>query len=333
MGQPAGDPQGRRGPPVAVRFRENLIPTSLSAGRMTSKEGADGAATQSGDLVRLEYDLWAELAGKSELVDTTHEEVAQAAGAKAPAGRPWGPQPHEVGGDGFPAGIESSLVGLQVGQEVEREFAPGEAFGERDPNLIELFTMHEIERLPEMRREDAHLDLGTVLTINGRRGRVVTLTAARVRVDFNPPFSGRKIRAKFRVVERISDPAERVRAIVELQYGYGSEFHVEHREKAFTLRVPDRTKFDPFWVAAKARIVERVRNQLRPEAIRFVEEWVTPVPEAKPAAEAKKTPAPAESPSAAHPPAPAPGKSSKRASPAPKVEEKESASGPAAHQR
>ncbi len=265
---------------------------------MTSKEGSGDAAPKEGELVRLEYDLWAELADRRELIDTTHEEVAQAAGAKAPPGRPWGARPHELGGDAFPAGIEKALVGLKSGQEVEREFAPGEAFGERDPNLIELFTMHEIERLPEMRRDDAHLDLGTTLTINGRRGRVVTLTAARVRVDFNPPFAGRKVRAKFRVVEPIVEPAEQARAIVELQYGFGEEFHVEHRERTFTLRVPDRTKFDPYWFAAKARIVERLRNRLHPETIRFVEEWVTPTSEAKTSGPPAKETAPAASASA-----------------------------------
>jgi FKBP-type peptidyl-prolyl cis-trans isomerase 2 len=248
---------------------------------MAPKETADGAVTGAGELVRLDFDLWAELAGKTELVDTTHEEVAQAAGAKAPPGTTWGPRPHEIGGEVFPAGVEQALVGLSIGAEVEREFTPGEAFGERDPNLIELFTMHEIERLPEMRREDAHLDIGTTLTINGRRGRVVTLTAARVRVDFNPPFAGRKLRGKFRVVEKISEPAEQVRALVELLYGHGGDFHVEVREKAVTLRVPDRTKFDPYWVAAKARIVEKLRSQLHPETIRFVEEWATPPAEGK----------------------------------------------------
>jgi FKBP-type peptidyl-prolyl cis-trans isomerase 2 len=301
---------------------------------MTPKEGADGAAVQAGDLVRLDYDLWAELAGKTELVDTTHEEVAQSSGAKAPPGRAWGPRPHEVGGDIFPPGIENALVGLKVGEEVEREFSPGEAFGERDPNLIELFTMHEIERLPEMRRDDAHLDLGTVLTINGRRGRVVTLTAARVRVDFNPPFSGRKVRAKFRVVERIADPPEQVRAVVELQYGYASEFHVEHREKTFTLRVPDRTKFDPYWVAAKARIVERVRHQLKPEAIRFVEEWVTPVAETKPPTEAKKPATPPEAAPEGKHPASGPTKTAAKRPPAgAKDEAKPPAPPPSSHER
>jgi FKBP-type peptidyl-prolyl cis-trans isomerase 2 len=255
---------------------------------MAPKETPEGAATGPGELVRIEFDLFAETGGKSELVDTTHEDVAQSAGVSGPPARPWGPRPHQIGGENFPSGIESALVGVPVGKEVEREFAPGEAFGERDPNLIKLYSIHQIERLPEMRREDAHLDIGTPLTIDGRRGRVVTLTAGRVRVDFNPPFAGRKVRGKFRVVEKIAEPAEQVRALVELVYGFGSEFHVEVREKTVTLRVPDRTKFDPLWFAAKARIVESVRSHAHPELIRFVEEWATPAPAAKTAEPAEK---------------------------------------------
>ena len=232
--------------------------------------------TKSGEIVRLDYDLWAEGGGRTDLIGTTHEEVAQEAKVPAAEGQRWGPQPHLVGGEYFPGGIEAALVGVKVGEEVEREFAPADAFGERDPNLIELFSMHEISRLPEMRREDAHLDVGTILTIEGRRGRVVTLTAARVRVDFNPPFSGRKVRGKFKVVDRITDPAEQVRAILELQYGRGAEFQIETDGKSITLRIPDRSKFDISWMAAKPRVVDRLRSQLHPETIRIVEEYVTP---------------------------------------------------------
>ncbi len=268
---------------------------------MAPKESPGGAATAAGELVRLDYDLWAEVGDKTDLVDTTHEETAQGSGGSLPAGRAWGPRPHEIGGEYFPAGIERALVGVRVGEEVEREFAPGDAFGERDPNLIELFTMHEVERLPEMRRDDAHLDLGTVLTINGRRGRVVTLTAARVRVDFNPPFAGRKVRGKFRVAERIAEPVEQARALVELIYGHGAEFHFEVHEKTVTVRVPDRTKFDPYWFTAKARVVEKLRGRLHPETIRFVEEWATPASDTKPDAGEKKPGAPAAEAAAAEP--------------------------------
>jgi len=207
-------------------------------------------------------------------------------------GRSWGPRPHEVGGEYFPAGIENALVGLGIGEEAAREFAPADAFGERDPNLIELFSMHEIQRLPEMRREDAHLDIGTTVTIEGRRGRVVSLTAARVRVDFNPPFAGRKVRGTFKVLERIIDPSEQALAVVELQYGRSAEFHVEVHEKSVTLKVPDRSKFDIAWMAAKPRVIDRLRSHLHPQTIKVVEEYVTPAPEKK-EAEAPKPPEPA----------------------------------------
>ncbi|HYA58672.1 MAG TPA: hypothetical protein VEH57_09495 [Thermoplasmata archaeon] len=271
---------------------------------MSSDSTSNSALTAAGDLVRIEYDLWAEGGGKTELLDTTHEDVARSAEATPPEQRTWGPRPHQIGGEYFPTGIENSLIGLKVGEEVEREFAPQDAFGERDPNLIELFSMHEIQRLPEMRREDAHLDLGTVLTINGRRGRVVTLTAARVRVDFNPPFAGRKVKAKFKILERITDPAEQVRSILELQYGRSAEFHIEAHEKSITLKVPDRSKFDIGWMAAKPRVVDRLRTQLHPHSIKIIEEYVTPAPPEK---EEKANPAPAAesaAPADTAPPAP-----------------------------
>jgi FKBP-type peptidyl-prolyl cis-trans isomerase 2 len=277
---------------------------------MPSEASHSRDSTQSGELVHLEYDLWAEGGGRTELVDTTHEEVAQQAKVTVPEGAHWGPRPHLIGGEYFPGPIEAALTGAPIGEEFVREFTPAEAFGERDPNLIELFSMHEISRLPEMRREDAHLDVGTVLTIEGRRGRVVTLTAARVRVDFNPPFAGRKVKGTFKVVDKITEPAEQVRGILDLQYGRGREFQVETHEKTLTIKVPDRSKFDISWMAAKPRVIDRLRTQLHPHTIRIVEEYVTPAPE-KPAKgdEPKKgKPAAAEDtePAAASPPEAAP---------------------------
>ncbi len=260
---------------------------------MTSPGTEGHAVTNAGDLVQLDYELWAEAAGKTELLDTTREEVAQAAGYPHLEGHVWGPRPHEIGGEMLPRGIETALVGAPIGREFDKEFAPAEAFGERDPDLIELFSRHEIQRLPEMRREDAHLELGSVLTIEGRRGRVVTLTEARVRLDFNPPFAGRRVRAKFKIVEKIEEPADQARAIVELQYGHVRDFHVEVRDKAVSIRISERAKFDPAWIVAKARVVDRIRQRLHPEHVRIVEEYVTPAA-AKPAAPAPGTAPPAE---------------------------------------
>ena len=244
-----------------------------------------------GELVSLDFELWAEGANGPELIGTSREEVAQTALGQIPPGRKFGARPHLIGGGFFPAGVEKALVGAVLGAELEKEFAPADAFGERDPKLIELFSMHEIERLPEMRRQDAHLDVGTVLTIRGREGRVVTLTQARARVDFNPPFAGRKVKGKFLVHSRIVDPTEQVRALLEIEYGRSTEFHIEIRDHVVTIKVPDRAKFDPAWFTEKPRVVDRVRTQIKPKSIRFVEEYVTPTPEPTAETDAKGTPA------------------------------------------
>jgi FKBP-type peptidyl-prolyl cis-trans isomerase 2 len=190
----------------------------------------------------------------------------------------------------LPAALEAAIASAPVGQVVEKELTPAEAFGERDPKQIELFSMHEIERLPEMRREDAELNIGTVLTIRGRRGRVVSFTAARVRVDFNPPFAGRKIRAKFKVVEPITEPVAKAQALIELTYGRGKDFTVEMHEKVLTITLPDRAKFDLAWHAAtKSRLIERLRTHLHPKSIQFIEEYVTPTPKEVKEAKAAET--------------------------------------------
>jgi FKBP-type peptidyl-prolyl cis-trans isomerase SlyD len=254
-----------------------------------SEHAAAGAGhSKSGDLILLDYELWTESGGKNELIDTTRSEVAQKENFNLPSGFEFGPRPHIVEGDDFPAALEKAIASATVGQEVEKELTPAEAFGERDPKLIELFSMHEIERLPEMRRDDAELNIGTVLTIRGRRGRVVSYTAARVRVDFNPPFAGRKIRAKFKVVEPIGEPVAKAQALIDLTYGRGKDFTVAFHEKVLTITLPDRAKFDLAWhAAAKSRLIERLRNHVHPKSIHFLEEYVTPTPKETKAAEEK----------------------------------------------
>ena len=244
---------------------------------MTTHSDAKGPVKE-GEIVLLDHELWSETGGRTELVDTTKEDVARDAKIPLPEGVTFGPRAHLVGGDEFPSGIEKAIVGAKIGDEFERDFTPLEAFGERDPKLIELFSMHEVSRLPEMRREDAELEVGTVLTIGGRRGRVVTLTAARVRVDFNPPLAGRKIHAKFRVLEHVVAPAEQAKALIELGYGRSKEFEVQVDDGAITIRVPERSKFDFAWMAAKPRVIDRIRTHLKPKTIRLVEEYVTPTP-------------------------------------------------------
>jgi FKBP-type peptidyl-prolyl cis-trans isomerase 2 len=260
-----------------------------------SEEPAPAAeAVKKGDFVLLDYEIWAEGQGKTELVDTTRREVAeQAQWTGRPEGE-FGPSPHLIGREYFPAALEQAIASLKVGESLDREFSPAEAFGERDPKLIELFSMREISRLPEMRREDATLEVGTTLHIQGRRGRVVSFTAGRVRVDFNNPLAGKKIRAKVTVRSRLTEPKDIARAVLQLDYGHGNDFQVDLRDGTVEVRLPDRAKFDVGWLSSKVRVIEDLREHLKPASIVFLEEFKTPVPKTE-------TPSSGENPSPSAP--------------------------------
>lgn len=272
---------------------------------------ASSDVVQKGDLVRVDFELWAESGGKKELVACTQEEVAKAAmGGETPKGMTWGAQPHVVGRELFrtvfaatPNKVDASLEGVKVGEKVEKAFSPAEAFGERDPKLIELFAMNEVLRLPEMREDDAHLDVGTVLNIRGRQGRVSSLTAGRVRVDFNRTHAGKKALWKFTVLEKVVDPEAVVRAVLDMDYGRNKDFGVEIKGDTVSLTLADRSLFDVNWLACKASVVTDLRERLKASKIVFVEEHKTP-PAAEKKASEKKASAPAEKAEAEPEPAP-----------------------------
>lgn len=275
-------------------------------------------AVQKGDLVRLDFELWAEVGEKKELVACTEEKVAkEALGGDAPKAMNWGPQPYIVGRELFrtifatsPGPVEATLEGAKVGEPIEKTFEASESFGEKDPKLIELFSMNEIQRLPEMRKEDAHLDIGTVLSIRGRQGRVSSFTAGRVRVDFNRHYAGRKAIWKCKVVEKVTSPEEVARAILEMEYGRHKEFGVEVKDQTVTIRLDGRALFDVNWLATKAAVVGDLRDRLKVKSVLFIEEHKTPPPAEKKkgegAGEGASKPAAEPAPEAAGAPEPAP---------------------------
>ena len=121
------------------------------------------------------------------------------------------------------------------------------------------------------------------------------------------------------MTEQVTDPVEQVKAIVELQYGRSAEFKVEVHDHVVTLHVPERSKFDISWMAAKPRVIDRIRTHVHPHSVRIVEEYVTPVAE-KPAEKAAETAEGDEKKAVAAAPAEAKAHEGKRSRPTPKTE-------------
>jgi hypothetical protein len=134
------------------------------------------------------------------------------------------------------------------------------------------------------------------VTVENRRGTVVAVTAGRVRVDFNNPLAGRTLRYNVTVTKRAESAEEKVRSILDMDYGLAEQFKLFVKETEADVFVPDVCKTDERWFVAKFRVVADLREFAGIAKVRFVEEYEKKVEEkkAEPAPEAAKEGAPAE---------------------------------------
>ncbi|HOX45678.1 MAG TPA: peptidylprolyl isomerase [Myxococcota bacterium] len=102
-------------------------------------------------------------------------------------------------------GLERGLLGLEQGAELSLELGPEEGFGPAQPDMCLDLPR---DRFPA----DARLEPGMQFAAQGPHGpmrcRVVSLSADEVRVDFNHPLAGQRLRVRATVLEVRAPTAE-----------------------------------------------------------------------------------------------------------------------------
>lgn len=281
---------------------------------------------QKGDIIWLEYDGWIVNPNSTQtLFDTTHEEVAKKEN-KLEEKKVYQEIPVVVGMGRLFAGLDEALLASKVGETKEVVIPPDKAAGARDPRLVELKT----ER--EFLRQEINPEVGLEVSIGGRRGVITAAAAGRVRVDFNNPLAGRTVKYAYKAVRKANTAEERVRAVLDMDYGLAEQFKVDLKEDILEVRLPDLCKTDEKWFVSKFRVVADLRELSGVRAIRFLEEYekkAEPKPEekAKPETEALKEEKPAATgtPEAERPKGKPRGKKAtqRKAPPAPKARSEE----------
>lgn len=247
---------------------------------MSTEKADDAVKISKGDIIRLEYDAWVVETGA--LFDTTSAEKAKE-GNIFNENVTYTPIPMLVGGGRTFAGLEEALEGAEVGMEKEVVIQPEKAAGLRDPKLVELHPVREFLK------QDIEPRVGMEVSMKNRMGTIIAVTTGRVRVDFNRPLAGKSLKYKFKVLSRIESPEDKVKAILEMDYGTSEGFKpmIEHGKVAVIL--PDVCKYDQKWLLAKYRVVTNLRDAMKAETIQFIEEFV------KKEEEKKETPVSEES--------------------------------------
>ena len=221
---------------------------------------------QPGDIIRVEYDGWVEETG--DLFDTTDEERATSSGIYE-ENRPYGSIPIILGKGMVVAGFERSLLESEVEEEKEVVVEPKEGFGERNPDQIKIFPIREFLK------KDIEPVVGMTVEIKHQEGTVLTVMAGRVRVDLNPPLAGRRLRYKFKIVEKIDDSREKVKAIVEAHYPTieieSLEVQIDLANDEASILVPEMCKYDQRWFILKSLIVDDILGYAEIKTLKLTE--------------------------------------------------------------
>jgi len=243
---------------------------------------------EKGDIVWIEYDAWTvNPNGTLTLFDTTHDEVAKKEG-KFDEKKVYMEVPVVIGRGRLFEGLESALVGAKVGETIEVLIPPEKGAGVRDPRLVELRT----ER--EFLRQEISPEVGLEVSISGKHGVVTAVSAGRVRVDFNNPLAGKTLKYVVKATRKAKTPEERVRAIIDMDYGLADHFKIDLKGGSAEIHLPDVCKTDEKWFVSKFRVVADLRELSDLRTIRFVEEYEKKETKAEPKAEPKGAEAPAE---------------------------------------
>lgn len=228
-----------------------------------------------GDVVRLHYTGKVKETG--EVFDTTYEEVAKEAGLYREEAV-YGAVPIIIGAGHVLKGLDEALEGLEVGKKYELEIPPEKGFGKRDFRLIKTLT------LGQFKKHGVYPFPGLEVEIDGKRARVLSVSSGRVRVDFNHPLAGKTLLYEVEIVEKIDDPIEQVKGLIELRLPKVNmdRVQIEVGEKEVIIDFGEQ-ETDPKHLALGEILLEADLKALGYETIEFkptVEELLKP-PEAK----------------------------------------------------
>jgi len=128
----------------------------------------------------------------------------------------------------FLKAIDDFLIGKEIGN-YEIELSPEKAFGARLPQLVQkvpmkIFSSQKLNPYP-----------GEVFNFDGRLAKVLSVSGGRVMVDFNHPLAGKNVIYEIRVLRKVEDLNEKIKAVID--FLFRREFKFSFQEKKVIMEV------------------------------------------------------------------------------------------------
>jgi FKBP-type peptidyl-prolyl cis-trans isomerase 2 len=129
-----------------------------------------------------------------------------------------------VGQGMFLEALDEFLIGKEVGKEYEIDLGPEKAFGNRERTAVQtmppkVFKEQKINPVP-----------GAVFNFDGKMGRVLAVSGGRVMVDFNHALAGKDVHYKIKILKKIDDLNEKIKALNDFFFRMDLKFEVKDKK-------------------------------------------------------------------------------------------------------
>jgi peptidylprolyl isomerase len=129
-----------------------------------------------------------------------------------------------IGQGMFLEGVENFLINKEVGKDYKIELSPEKAFGNRNPSFVKImpkriFDSHKINPVP-----------GEMLNFDNQIGKVLTVSGGRVIIDFNNPLAGKFVIYDVKVLRKVEEINEKIKAFIEFLFKKDLKFIIEDKK-------------------------------------------------------------------------------------------------------
>ncbi len=123
----------------------------------------------------------------------------------------------------FLKGIDDFLIGKDVG-EYKIELQPEKAFGNRDSKLVQMIPMRVFNE------QKVNPVTGAMFNFDGRIAKILTVSGGRVMVDFNNPLAGKTVVYGIKILKKIEDTNEKIKALIEFFTKKDFKFEIKDKK-------------------------------------------------------------------------------------------------------
>jgi FKBP-type peptidyl-prolyl cis-trans isomerase 2 len=125
----------------------------------------------------------------------------------------------------FIKGVDNFLIGKSSNpKNYIIELTPEEAFGKRDFKQVQtlstkIFQKQKVTPYP-----------GAMFNFDGKLGKILTISGGRTIVDFNNPLAGKDVIYNLKILEKVEDLNEKIKALIDFFFRQELKFEIKDKK-------------------------------------------------------------------------------------------------------